>query len=99
MPVCPASVWGLNKVLQKQELRPKSSSAMLLASPTYKEALEKFEQDFKAANLPEGKIIRPPLSTAKWCKLGQPCFDKKMQELNTDFANICISPKPSQKLL
>ena len=27
--------------------------------------------------------------------LGQPCFEDKIQELNTDFAKICISPKPS----
>ena len=30
-------------------------------SPTLKEALDKFEQDFKAANLPGGKFIQPPL--------------------------------------
>ena len=30
------------------------------------------------------------------CKMvGQPCFEDKLQELNTDFAKICISPKPS----
>ena len=28
-------------------------------------------------------------------KVGQPCFEDKVQELNTDFAKICISPKPS----
>ena len=27
--------------------------------------------------------------------MGQPCFEDKLQELNTDFAQICISPKPS----
>ena len=27
--------------------------------------------------------------------MGQPCFEDKLQELNTDFAKICISPKPS----
>ena len=27
--------------------------------------------------------------------MGQPCFKDKLQELNTDFAKICISPKPS----
>ena len=25
----------------------------------------------------------------------QPCFEDKIQELNTDFAKICVSPKPS----
>ena len=27
--------------------------------------------------------------------MGQPCFEDKLQELNTDFAKIGISPKPS----
>ena len=88
-------MWGQNKVAQKQELRPKGPSAMLPAGLTLKEALENIEQDFKTANLPVGKFTKPSPSTAKWYKLGQPCYEKKMQELNTDFANICISPKPS----
>ena len=28
--------------------------------------------------------------------MGQPCFEDKLQELNSDFAKICISPKPSR---
>ena len=52
-------------------------------------------QDFQAANIPEGKYIKAPPSTAKWYKVGQPCYEDKIQELNTDFAKICISPKPS----
>ena len=47
-----------------------------------------------ASNLPEGKYIKPPGSTAKYYKVRQPCFEDKLQELNTDFAKICISPKP-----
>ena len=27
--------------------------------------------------------------------MGQPCFEDKMQELNTDFMKICNSAKPS----
>ena len=27
--------------------------------------------------------------------MGQPCSEDKIQELNTDFAKICITPKPS----
>ena len=27
--------------------------------------------------------------------MGQPCYEDKIQELKTDFAKICISPKPS----
>ena len=55
----------------------------------------KHEQDFLASNLPVGKYIKPPASTEKYYKVGQPCFEDKLPELNTDFAKICISPKPS----
>ena len=48
-----------------------------------------------ASNLPEGKYIKPPASAAKYYKVEQPCFEDKIQELNTDFAKVCISPKPS----
>ena len=68
---------------------------MLSLSPYLKDAFEKFEQDFLASNLPEGKYIKPPASTAKWYKVGQLCFEDKLQELDSDFAKICISPKPS----
>ena len=68
---------------------------MLPLNPILKDAFEKFEQDFLASNLPEGKYIKPPASTAKYYKVGQPCFEDKLQELNTDFTKICISPKPS----
>ena len=27
--------------------------------------------------------------------MGQPCYEDKIHELNTDFAKICITPKPS----
>ena len=68
---------------------------MLPLNPILKDAFEKFEQDFLASNLPEGKYIKPLASTMKYYKVGQPCFEDKLQELNTDFAKICISPKPS----
>ena len=42
----------------------------------------------------EGKYIKPPPSTTKWYKVGEPCYEEKIQELNTDFAKICITPKP-----
>ena len=58
-----------------------------------KDTFEKFEQDFLASNLPEGKYIKPPASTENWYKAGQPCFEYKLQELNSDFA--CIFPNPS----
>ena len=68
---------------------------MLPLNPILKDAFEKFEQDFLASNLPEGKYMKPPASTAKYYKVGQPCFEDKLQELNTDFAKICILPKSS----
>ena len=68
---------------------------MLPLNSILKDAFEKFEQDFLASDLPEGKYIKPPASTAKYYKVGQPCFEDKLQQLNTDFAKICISPKPS----
>ena len=64
-------------------------------SPYLKDAFEKYEQDFLASNLPEVKYIKPPASTAKYYKVGQPCFEDKLQELNSDFAKICISLKPA----
>ena len=60
-----------------------------------KDAFDKFQHDFKAANLPEGKYVKPPPSISKWYRVGQPCYQDKYQELNTDFAKICITPKPS----
>ena len=89
------TVLGLDDEKGQQELRPRGPSAVLPLNRILKDAFEKFEQDFLASNLLEGKYIKPPASTAKYCKVGQPCFEDKLQELNTDFAKICISPKPS----
>ena len=95
LPRSSTTVLGLDDEKGQQELRPRGPSAMLPLNPILKDAFEKFEQDFLASNLPEGKYIKPPTSTAKYYKVGQPCFEDKLQELNTDFAKICISPKPS----
>ena len=72
---------------------------MLPLSSVIKDAFDKFEHYFKAANLPEGKFIKPPPATTKWYKVGQPCYEEKMQEFNTDFSKICITPKPSGALM
>ena len=88
-------VLGLDDEKGQQELRSRGPSAMLPLSPYLKDAFEKFEQDFRASDLPEGKYIKPPASTAKYYKVGQPCFGNTLQELNSDVAKICISPKPS----
>ena len=95
MPRSSTTVLGLDNKKGQQELRPRCPSAMLPLSPYLKDAFEKFEQDFLASNLPAGKYIKAPASTAKYYKVGQPCFEDKLQELNSDFAKICISPKPS----
>ena len=81
------TVLGLGDEKGQEELRPRGPSGMLPLNPILK--------DFLASNLPEGKYIKPPASTAKYYKVGQHCFEDKLQELNTDFAKICISPKPS----
>ena len=93
MPRSSTSVMGLDDEKGHQELRPRGPSYILPLSSVIKDAFDKFEHDFQAANLPEGKYIKPPPSTTKWHKVGQPCYEEKMQELNTDFAKICITPK------
>ena len=94
LPRSSTAVMGLDDEKGRQELRPRGPSSMLPLNSVIKDAFNKFDQDFQAANLPEGKYIKPPPSTAKWYKVGQPCYEDKIQELNTDFAKICISPKP-----
>ena len=98
MPRSSTSVLGLDDQKGQQELRPRGPSAMLPLSSHIKDVFDKFEHDFSASNLPEGKYIKPTPSTAKWYKAGQPCYEDKIQELNTDFSKICISPKPSEPL-
>ena len=88
------TILGLDDEKGQQELRPRGPSAMLPLSPYLKGAFEKFEQDFQTSNLPECKYIKPLTSISKWYKVGQPCFEDKLQELNSDFAKSCISPKP-----
>ena len=94
MPRSSTSVMELNDERGRPELMPRDPSSTLPLSSFIKDAFDKFEHDFQAANLPEGKYIKPPPSTTKWYKVGQPCYEEKMQELNTDFAKICITPKP-----
>ena len=99
LPRSSTTVLGLDNEIGQQELRPRGPSALLPLNPILKDAFEKFEQDFLASNLPEGKYIKPPASTAKYYNVGQPCFEDKLQELNTDFAKICISPSSSAESL
>ena len=95
MPRFSTSVMGLDNEKGRQELRPRGPSSILPLSSVIKDAFDKFQHDFKAANLPKGKYIKPPPSTSKWYRVGEPSYQDKYQELNTDFAKICITPKPS----
>ena len=95
MPRSSTSVMGLDDDKGRQELRPRGPSSMFPLSSVIKDAFDKFEHDFKAANLPEGKYIKPPPSTTRWYKVGQHCYEEKIQELHTDFLKIGITPKPS----
>ena len=88
MPRSSTSVMGLDDEKGCQELRPRGPSSILPLSSVIKDAFDKFQHDFKAANLPEGKYIKPPPSTSKWYRVGQPCYQDKYQELNTDFARF-----------
>ena len=89
------AIIGIDDEVAVQELRPTGPSAMLPLNSGIRDAFDKFNNDFMAANLAEGKYPKPPPSTSKWYKVGQPCFSEKLQDLNADFAKICISPKPS----
>ena len=92
MPRSATTIWALDDEKSQQELRPRGLSAMLPLSPYLKDAFEKFEQYFQAAYLAEGKYIKPQAYSSNWYKVVQPCFEDKLQELNIDYAKICISP-------
>ena len=62
MPRSSTSVMGLDDEKGRQELRPRGPSSILPLSSVIKDAFDKFQHDFKAANLPEGKYIKPPPS-------------------------------------
>ena len=85
MPMSSTTILVLGDEKGQQELRPRGPSAKLPLSPFLKDAFKKFERDFQATNLPEGKYIKPPASTSMWYKVEQPCFEDRLQELNTDF--------------
>ena len=70
LPRSSTTVLGLDDEKGQQELRPRGPSAMPPLNPILKDAFDKFEQDFLASNLPEGKYIKPPASTAKYYKVG-----------------------------
>ena len=91
LPRSSTTVLGLDNEKGQQELRPRGPCAMLPLNPILKDAFEKFEQDFLASNLPEGKYIKPPASTVKYYKVVLKISFKN----SIDFAKIYISPRPS----
>ena len=66
LPRSSTAIMGLDDEKGRQELRPRGPSSMLHLYSIIKDAFDKFDQDFQAANLPEGKYIKAPPSTAKW---------------------------------
>ena len=72
-----------------RESMPRSSTSVMGLDD------EKGQQELRPRGQ-EGKYIKSPPSTSKWYKVGQPCYEDKIQGLNTDFAKICITPKPSR---
>ena len=80
LPRSSTAVMGLDNEKGRQELRPRGPSSMLPLNSIIKDAFDKFDQDFQAANLPEGKYIEAPPSNAKWYKVGQPYYEDKIQE-------------------
>ena len=82
MPRSSTAVMGLDDPKSRQELRPRGPSSVLPLKSVIKDAFDKFEHDFQAANLPESKYIKAPPSTAKCYKVRQPCYEDKIQEFN-----------------
>ena len=74
-------------------LKNRSPSAMVPVGHSLKEALDKFKQDFQAANLPGGKFINSPPSTAKWYKLGQLVLRTKYKNLILIFQKSVSPPR------
>ena len=82
MPRSSTTILALDDEKGQQECRPRGHSPTFPLSTYPKDAFKKFEQDFQAANLPEGKYIKPPASTSKWDNL----------VLRTDYRiKICIT--------
>ena len=94
MPRSSTSVLGLDDEKGQQELRPRGPSAMLPLSPFIKEAFEKFEQDFLASKLPEGKYLKPPASTAKFYKVGHFALKTNFKSLTQILQNYVFRPNP-----
>ena len=69
---------------------------MLPLNPILKDAFEKFEQDFLASIYLNVNILNPLLQQQNITRWDNLVLKTNFQELSTDFAKICISPKPSE---
>ena len=45
-----------------------------------------------------GKFPKAHQATGKYYKMVDPCFEESMQELNRKLGNICLSPRPPDRL-
>ena len=78
MPRSSTLVMGLDDEKGRQVLRPRGPSSVHPLISVIKDAFDKFQHfNFKAANFPEGKYIKPPPSTSKRYRVGQPCYQDK----------------------
>ena len=68
MPRSSTAVMGLDDEKGRQEFRSRGPSSMLPLSSIIN-AVDEFDYDFQGANLPEGKYITAPPSTAKFQRL------------------------------
>ena len=93
LPRSSIAVMGLDDKKGRQELRPMGPSSMLPLNSIIKDAFDKFDQDFQAANLPEGKYIKALPSTAKWYKVGQPCVATRKEAPTGNAPMGAIPPK------
>ena len=69
MPRSSTSVLGLDNEKGRQELRPRGPSSILPLSSVIKNAFDKFQHDFKAANLAEANmssLLYLLLSGTRW---------------------------------
>ena len=78
MPKSSTSVMGLDDEKGHQELRPRGPSSLLPLSSVINDAFDKLNIIFRP-------LIYQRVNTSNLLPL---------QELNTDFAKICITPKP-----
>ena len=99
MPRSSTPVLGLDDEKGQQELRPRGSSAMLPLSPFIKEAFEKFEEDFLASKLPEGKYLKPPASTVNTIRWDSLALKTNFKSLTQILPKSVFRPNPLVLLL